>query len=257
MFILRGHAGFDLANLLSLGSKALAAMTSLLVRLNTWPCPNGHEILDHRRTRCMKCNNEVAADPICNSYGLKLRTKGNFLKQWEQACSHLASGISLGQLHLTFICDVEDLAAGDKHIEPLTNLPKLKTNTIRLGRLRNRDLASLAERTSQKMTSTFIPGSGFPFELLPEEIRLRVLQFTHIGPNGPYHDRYEDLFVESGKLIKSTALCCSACTGTYRDCCCMNLHSSYSKSCLCRRLPKELLSVSRQIRRETLEVLFA
>ncbi|MCJ1351023.1 MAG: hypothetical protein MMC33_001005 [Icmadophila ericetorum] len=203
MFILRGHAGFDLANLLSLGSKALAAMTSLLVRLNTWPCPNGHEILDHRRTRCMKCNNEVAADPICNSYGLKLRTKGNFLKQWEQACSHLASGISLGQLHLTFICDVEDLAAGEQVLAPLTNLPKLKACTIRLGRLRNRDLASLAERTSQKMTSTFIPGSGFPFELLPEEIRLRVLQFTHIGPNGPYHDRYEDLFVESGKLIKN------------------------------------------------------
>ena len=254
-FVVRGHAGSDLTNLLSLGPKALAAMTSLLVRLNTWPCPNGHEVLDLAKTRCLKCRNEVCGDPPCTSYSLKLRTTGNRLKQWEKVCKHMAAAISPVQLRLTFICDVEDLAAGERVVASLANLPRLKACTIRLGRPHNQELSSLAAKTSLRMTGGFIPEQWFPFESLPKEIRLRVLHFTHIGSSGTYYHKYEHIAVENGKLATGTKLCCSACTETYRDCCCTAIHSSHSESCKCRRLPTSLFSVSRQMRYETLEVL--
>src|SRR5262249_40196883 len=148
--------------------------------------------------------------------------------------------------------------SGSQVMKAFAALPVLKECTIRLGRRRNNDLRSLARDTSLRMTRAFVPKPHFPYERLPQELRLRILDFTHLRAHGAYHDRYKPLRIEQSKLVKGNVIhvhrpiCCSKCTETFADCCCPTTRASYSASCECRLLPFDLFLVSKQMYQDAL-----
>ncbi len=117
--ILRGHSGADLAPLLSLALSDLAWMGSLLVRLNCWPCPFGHEGFRNtpdgpysRNCRCRICHTpQHQSDP---EFSLTTGGGRDSIRQLEALCSRLSAGIIPGQLDFTFICDCRDAKAGEQ-----------------------------------------------------------------------------------------------------------------------------------------------
>ncbi|MCJ1249496.1 Endonuclease III-like protein 1 [Trapelia coarctata] len=155
-----------------------------------------------------------------------------------------------------------DLDTGKAVVEGLAALPTLKECTLRLGRQPNDDLRALAQRGSKSMTNSFSE-SGFPYESLPEELRVRILSFTHLGSRGSYHDRYKLLRIERNRLVKGNLkyihrpTCCSRCTETFADCCCPTTHASYSKSCECRLIRPELFLVGKTVYKDALRVLYS
>jgi len=260
-FVLRGHTEADLALLSRMSVKALRTMTSLLIRLNCWPCPRGHEGHTSHDGRCAVCLTPTRdADLVLNSAS---ETGHILVQRWKSACNHLSSAISPGQLKLTFICDVTDLASGEKVVEPLLTLPILKQCTIRLGRQQNADLRKLAEKTCRRMTNDYIPLPGFPYLQLPQELRLQILNFTDLGPGAGYLDQFCLLCIQDNMLVKKyetsqtqLSTCCSECTDTFADCCCPTMHGSHATSCKCREFPSALFSVNRQMYQDALEAFY-
>lgn len=109
-FAARGHIGADLTPLLSMSSKDLGNIKSLLVRLNCFPCLWGHEGETYHAGKCAVCATSVEeSDPELNSSTYQGR---NLISQWKTLCRHLSSAISPGQLELTFICDCLDIVSG-------------------------------------------------------------------------------------------------------------------------------------------------
>lgn len=260
-FTLRYHAGSSLAPLWSLAESALSAMTSLLIRLNCWPCVLGHDTIDPSRSKCWVCSAPLdQADPALDR---NQEPGKRLLQEWNSLCHYLGSRISPERLRLTLICDVTDLESGNEVVAPLAALPPLRECTLRIGRQPNNDLRTLARMTSLKMTRTFVPKASFPFEHLPEELRLRVLDFTHLGAEGDYNQRSELLRIEKGKWVNRDVLyfhrplCCSSCTDTLSDCCCPSAHASYSASCKCRLLPIGLLTANRRVHDDAIRTLYS
>lgn len=260
-FVLRAHTGADLTCLKSLGVRALAAMTSLLVRLNSWPCPRGHAILSWDSSKCATCEKPVSAcDPILDSSD---EAGKDLIQGWHEACRHMSTGITPGKLRLTFICDVANLESATKVTEALVMLPRLKDCNIRLGRKKNLELELLSRTTSALMTNTVQPKSSFPFNRLPPELGLRILSFTDLVSQEPYHKFFNRVVINYGRLLNSNTfnakatLCCSACEDTGKDCCCPSLYASYSSSCRCRIIPFELFLVSKQMYSDASEVFYS
>jgi len=260
-FILRAHTGPDLTLLQTMNLRALAAMTSLLVRLNCWPCPRGHNDGDppERSTRCRTCDTPKAlSDPVLNEASHEGQ---DLIQRWRIICKRLSSVIAPGQLRFTFICDVISLKTAEQVVEPLLTLPRLQQCTIRLGRERNNEIRALAERVSFQATGTFVPRSGFPFERLPRELRWRILSFTHLTAPGTYHSDWDIFRIKGGKFsgrgfYSNPTTCCWKCTDTFADCCCPKSYASYSASCVCRMLPFALFSVSKQMYEDAFQVFY-
>src|SRR3569833_1284121 len=257
-FLLRGHSASDLDSLACVSSSALAAMNSLVLRLNCWPCPNGHDDTGFRSTRvqgttptCVNCGTPFSRGDA--AWTDANPTTRELIPEWESLCNRLSSSVSAGKLRLTLICDVQDLASGKRIVRPLLSLPTLAACTIRLGRRRDQyDLTALAQETSLRLTGPYAPPQpGFRFEALPYELRRRILEFTHLGPRTDYARPL--LRIEHGKLVLnnpvpiSHPICCFKCTETFADCCCPTIHASYAPKCTCRVLPMELFLVSKRM----------
>jgi len=259
-FVYRRHAGSDLSFFWSLSAFGLAAMTSLFIRLNCWPCRRGHDAINDPISTCSFCSASIAqGDPVlCQGD----RHGQNLIKQWRALCIRLGSLVSPGRLKLTLVCDVGNLDTGKAVVEPLAYLPVLRECTLRLGRQPNNDLRALARQTSQSLTRA-VPEAGFPFDSLPEELRVRILSFSHLGSLGSYHGGYKLLRIEDNRLAKGNRepvprpICCSGCTETFADCCCPTAYASYSASCECRLFPLELFLVSKTMYRDTLRTMYS
>ncbi|KAH6678137.1 hypothetical protein B0J14DRAFT_316038 [Halenospora varia] len=260
-FVLRAHTGVDLTCLKSMGVRALAAMTSLLVRLNSWPCPRGHASLSLDGSKCATCQKPVSAcDPTLDSSD---EAGQDVIQKWHEACKHMSTGITPGKLKLTFICDVANFESATNIIQALSMLPTLKECSIRLGRKNNHELQAFSRTTSALMINAVQPRTSFPFNHLPPELRLRILSFTDLVSQDVCHKNFNRLVIRNGKLLKSNAinanamLCCSVCTNTGIDCCCPSLYAASSASCRCRIIPFELFLVSKQMYNHATEVLYS
>ncbi len=262
-FLFRGHNCSDLTPLRRISARALAAMTSLLIRLNCWPCFNGHNDIWVRPSGdrvCVDCRTFISnGDPAWGSTDPVAR---GWLPQWENLFTHLSSSISPKRLRLTFICDVQDLESAELVVRPLTSLPTLAACTIRLGRRRDQyPLAALAREASLRLTRSYIPPpTAFRFQALPPELRFRILEFADLGRQVLYERSL--LHIEKGKLILGTPdsvfhpICCYKCVGTFADCCCPTTRASYAPSCTCRVLPMELFLVSKQMYQDASSVFY-
>lgn len=264
-FILRAHTGSDLTPLQTMSNTALSAMTSLLVRLNCWPCPRGHCVVHtgHLRMKgptCRVCDTPNAqADAVLVS----TRREGqDLLQRWSTICQRLSLVLPPGQLSLTFVCDVDSVETARRVTDPLRNLPTLKQCTIRLGREKDYHLRALAEDVSLEMTKRPVPNSGiFPFSKLPRELRQQILIHTDLV-FGKHHLDCELLSIVQGRLSSRRPhshprICCWKCTDTFADCCCPKLFAAYSTSCDCRKLPLELFLVSKQMYEDAFQVFYS
>jgi len=260
-FVLRAHTASHLNALKNMPPQAIAAMTSLLIRLNCWPCPWGHDEVDPNNLNCYICSTAVQdSDPVLD---LNTRSGQEIAALWGTLCSDLSAHVTPRQLNLTFICDTESPSDAEQITASLTKLPRLKTCTIRLGRSKNPILTSISRTVSQKMTQDFIAQGPFPFQNLPRELRLQILDHTHLGRLGIYHPKFSSFRVENNKLIHGQSekfgrpICCSKCTHTFADCCCPTAYSSYSISCDCRLIPWSLFTVSKQMHADAFEVFYS
>ncbi len=252
IIVFRGHISLDLHVLSDLSDTALAALTTLIIRLNTWPCPMGHDeqVLGGL---CYICS--LPKDKADHALEIKSNGGAKIRKAWKELCKRLSSVILPGKLDLTIICDVVNQKSGEAIMESLTILPILTKCTIRLGRERDLALRELAQHTAQNLTdiSERNPLNNFPWYRLPRELRCYNLILTHLGPRGDYGRQYEVFRLDNRNLILKA--CCSKCTVTYADCCCPTVYSAYSESCRCRVLPLQLLTVDKQMHKDALEVL--
>ena len=113
---------------------------------------------------------------------------------------------------------------------------------------------------------------AFPWAKLPKELRLQILELTHLGNQGDYINKPSNWFgppsllkgrlcIQDNKLVTgyqagiTPPTCCFKCTNTFADCCCPTKHASVSDSCTCRDLPLELLLVDTKMRDDALKVL--
>jgi hypothetical protein len=210
----------------------LSRMRRLLIRLNCWPCPDGHDPTSYSSrpdgsapTRCHLCRRNFDPNPHFNLH---------LLDAWGRLCQRLGSGRPTGTTELTVIYDVgasmdDGLARGV--VDPLTRfLPPLRSCTIRLGRSpAERGQARVARDTALALMGEQ-PQSDkpFPFHRLPWELRMRILQHTHLGPPdlAGYDRDYSRVQVVNGRLLKgkrigvlsrSNVKCCGKCSPTFLD----------------------------------------
>ena len=259
-FKVLGHVSTDLQFLRTLTPLAITSMTSLLIRLNCWPCPLGHDEIDLRRNECRLCwSSTVGADEV-----LTLMTSAGQanLAEWGELCIYMSRAIKPGSLNLTVICDSANLAVAMEVSKAMKELPILRTCTVRFGRSRNGALADLACRTMKTATTTFDPITPFRYLDLPEELRLRILSYTHLSPYGGFSPRHENIFITDNRMRPrgfphvTPRKCCYQCNDTRDNCCCPTRHASASESCICRLIPFELLLVSKQMKQDAELVFF-
>ncbi|CAH0022767.1 unnamed protein product [Clonostachys rhizophaga] len=267
-FIIRAHRAEDLDLFEKLSVRALSQLRYLLVRLNSWPCYRGHSRASFKHGVCLECRAPVSASDA--ELGADNAESEAIIEQWSRACSRLSSHVIPGRLSVEFICDVMDKATAERVLGPLGTLPRLNECTIRLGRNQDAALRSLARSAAIRLTEDLCPPSSaavssfFPFQSLPPELRLRVLGFTNLGPNGSFRPEWSDIAVKNGRfeqaICSSLAVereCCLSCSFTRLDCCCPLRSASYSLACRCRDLPLELLLVNRQTRTDAAMVLYS
>jgi len=221
----------------------LARMRRLVVRLNCWPCPWGHDPTSYynpkwRRTpapsHCRFCDTAFARDHAALS--VSSPTDLRLLKGWEDLCRRLGSGRKPGQSSLTVICDVESSDDGQTAslvTGPLIKyLPLLRSCTIRLGRSASYRTARMARDAALSMMgckAELPPATkAFPFGKLPRELKLAVLRYTHLGPPelAGYDDDFGQVEIINGSLLHGMSIdanfqfvrgCCSTCTETQLD----------------------------------------
>ena len=218
----------------------LDRMTSLVVRLNCWPCPWGHdEIRVWPRispNHCCLCSTHTSeAD---SALSMSSSANLDMLEAWKLICARLGSGLTPRQLDLTLICDInpaDQIHVAKLLLDPMRYyLPLLKSCTIRLGRAsKERYLARMARQTALALVGleTLEPSQNtkpFPFDRLPWELKTRILRYTHLGPPGlaGYDLGLERLDFVNGRVLRrplrgassrESIVCCNRCTGTFLD----------------------------------------
>ena len=245
----------DLKVIFTLTGPALASMTSLLIRLNCWPCLRGHDVVNPGNTVCR----------ICYTYppkGERYASSENLLI-WRAICARLANFVQPGQLNFTFISDMEDFRNAQDVCLSIKLLPRLKTCNIRLEDHPVYELSELARQTAQQQTGKLVGAQPFKFIHLPEELRLRILSFTHLGPDSGFDSNYKNIAViryriqVRGHSFDTPRRCCWRCNDTKSNCCCPTARAAVSDGCLCRKIPSELFRVSKQMKSEAEYIFFS
>ena len=236
-----GSLPLDLGVISSLSDLALTSMTSMLIRLNCWPCRRGHDDTTYRNTICLICDPRMLEnDPPLREEALLAEL---YLNTWESICHRLAANLKPDQLRLTFICDTEGIKVAEGLMKALLKLPTLRECNIRLGRNRDARLQKLAKSTADDITGVS-PKVFHLFEILPPELQLRILNFTHLGSGGNFDSHWKDLVIMKNKLCYSDNMrenpCCRACNGTAANCCCSTRNAAWSQCCKCRQIPWSL-----------------
>lgn len=97
---------------------------------------------------------------------------------------------------------------------------------------------------------------NFDFRRLPTELRLRVLQGTHLGPpsTGGYSAEFEEMLIRDGKLDIDNF---SSIPGETFPCDYRSWHGSSASRCRCRILPMALFLVDRQMYQEASEIFYS
>lgn len=274
----------------------LANMRSLLIRLNCWPCPLGHEEAifysgyyenpfrdfdeDSPETSfCRFCSmrSDRADEPLSltetaeqGKLSDNLTKDKAMLKVWDDVCAQLGLALKKHpqdqpQLDLTLICDVDSAEAAERVVAPLkqailsTAGTRLRNCTIRLGRDRQHVEQTTIARRSARALMTGVDAQEERTEVFPFQ-RLPAELRIKILEYTDLSRVNRVLFSNGRQFFRSTnylgVACCNACTSTRMDCCCPRYYSSVSAHCKCAMLPTELFKVNRQMYRETAQDLF-
>lgn len=186
----------------------------------------------------------------------------HILLNLENIVQSLKKDLGPGQIKLTFGFDALDITMANNVAKLLLQLPIMKDCAIRLSDKPTLNMRQLAERTAIRMKGinhslskkTVDP---FPFSQLPKELRLMVLKHTDLVRSKEHGFAVQDLqmwILEETLMPLET--CCHRCTNKGDICCCQRVHAAYSATCICPWPSTCLLSMSKQMREEVMEVLF-
>lgn len=260
-FLVQADSGEGLRVLQAMRPTSLAAIKCLMLRLSPYPCKCGEEhiplIHDHEE---FNYNDTAHALNATSPAGQAQ------LRRWRAVCRSLSSGAP-GQLRLCLIWDVLDLNTANEIIAPLYELPHLKECTLRFKQTKNSGLAQLASTTSRQLTE--VSPSSFHFQKLPAELRVKILQYTHLTPRGKFQSRDNVFSIQEKKWFRNTLSggrtylgkpgnCCWSCVPVrHLNCACPHQRTSYSSTCVCRQIPLALFTVNKQMYREASAVFFS
>lgn len=233
----------------NMGRRALTSLRSLTIRLSDCSCIYGFSTFPQRQI--------PPCHTLCETQGLhdrpidgkKMQDKA-LLQAWHNIIAHsLAPYLSPGFVSLSVIGDCKNSDTARQVIVPLSQLPLLKSCSIRLGQNTNWELYNLAKRQTDRLTSPpgFIRKSSH-FHL-PEEITEKILSYTDLV--APF-----DLeWMPSKGFVPFD--CCKKCTDTMYSCCCPSHHAAYSSTCTCWRLPIAILLTNRTLYRIATALFFS
>ena len=182
-----------------------------------------------------------------------------FLDPWRRAMSALAQNLRPSQLQLGLTCRWIDLTTGEQLLQSLECLPSLRGCAITLGYKRDEAITSLVRRTSARLLRSPAPKASFPFEKLPKELRLNVLEQSDLVVREyPGASRGVVKIWESRKdRPRMQGTCCSRCSDCLETCCCTWRYGSSSTTCVCPSKPNSFFMVNRQFSQESQHVFFS
>ncbi|KAI6085666.1 hypothetical protein F4821DRAFT_240264 [Hypoxylon rubiginosum] len=193
---------------------------------------------------------------------------------WRTTARHILSRIEPGTLTMHLICDTGDSQVTRAVCQPLLEFPgKLKDCQLRIAPKRKQRLSTLAEDMVARIQGSDAGGGNKPFRFLdlPIEIRRQILQNTDLvtpggqvcwSPSKGFYTilntnrcREEDCDEEHRHDCRIQR--CDEWnaweTGSY----CRSRRSAYSSSCYCWIPPEGLMSASKIVYHEAIEVLYS
>ena len=236
----------------TLGSRALALLTSLTIRLNACPCLPSHKYkrvpqdLDcstcHKTCKNGRSSQERSLDNVS-------RSDRAVLSNWNLLCDRLRVNIQPLQLRLAFVCDCATYAVAQKVVQPILTLPTLQVCSIRMGQRPDHMLRRLAQEAVQNATGKAQRSepsrttSHLPLEILRQILLCTDLVAPHAIRWRPKHG-----------LI--TFECCRLCTESLEVCCCSLQHAAFSQMCSCWKLPLSLFQLNSSLQIEAEQVFY-
>ena len=266
-FVISAGGPGSLDGVLKLGATSLASITSLAVRLSEVRTFCDSDMLVECAYKCEEDNDMVENVP--NQPLTKSDALGSLLvRQWSEACNHLATYVGSGNLRLSVLCDVDCYETGRLLMQPLHQLPRLAACAIRLSAKSDPQLAILADTTTRQLTGRLSLLTRSLLPRLPHEIHVQILEHTDlIAP----HDL--ELYPAAGYLCRSRSLnrmecddpprrntlnSCLACAFIHKPCYqTRKPHGALSSSCDCWRFPIELFLVNREWHGEAIRLFYS
>lgn len=264
-FFIRYRYSRSLRALRNLTAGSLSYLTHLTVHLNVTSCEIGEPC-------CMVYPGESRS---CREHDKPLRTSSRqhraILSEWQSTATHARAHIAPSSLRLHFLCDVEDLEAAVRAVEPLLSIPTLLDCNIRLSRHPDPPLQDLARKTATRATGYRADEScsSFPFLDLPQELRWQILEYTDLvtplceiewNSRGRFFLRYSTW--GCGSIWDCPSDLHHACH--FRNCwqyanvgCfCRRYHAAFSSKCHCWSPPTSLFLVCRPLLEDARAVFF-
>ncbi|KAL2824446.1 hypothetical protein BJY01DRAFT_230462 [Aspergillus pseudoustus] len=184
------------------------------------------------------------------------------LATWRLICSQLGTyNKEDNRLELYLVCGAASQETAAEFLAPIRQLPCLKGLSIRMGPHRNHDLQQMIMTTIRQKTHYFPcdPEGTFPFERLPVEIQIRVLEYSGLVTPKALISRFPD---EPFIPTDCRNFVCGALPDGFRhckDCYCPATHTAFSTvySCWTASIPYALFLVSKRVREIALFVYYA
>lgn len=241
-----------LSPLLKLPPLAWASLRSLTVRLNTCRCFPDHLVptLGDPPTSCHALCVRGDDKPFDS---VSLAEDGSLLSEWSYICDQLAKYAKPDVLQLNVICDTLDVETAEQIVRPMYRLPVLKSCGVRLGQMPSSETKNLAWQTVRKLTGRWgIQQSlDFPLLSLPDEIILRILEFTGL--------RIHHVTWQRGFGNVTPYYCCFKGHVDVREetCFCRRMHGGSFSHCDEHPFPSDIFLVSRKMYSLATEVFFS
>ena len=264
-FFIRYRDSRNLQPLLNLRVPTLSSLTHLTVHLNVTSCE-----IDQP---CWRVYHEIQNCRHKHDKPFKTSSRQHqaILSEWQSAASYITAHIESSRLKLYFLCDVVDLEAARRAVEPFLSSPTLRDCSIRLGQQPDSTLQDMARQTATRAVGYhFIqPMSPFRFLDLPQELRRQILEYTDLvtplcevewNPEKGFYVRFS--FWRCGGIWDCPPQFHHSCQ--FRNCwdypnvhCfCRRYHSAYSSKCNCWSPPTSLFLACHALREDAQAIFF-
>ena len=188
---------------------------------------------------------------------------GALIRQFSFELHKISEHIKPSQLSFALTAQSANLDTAEILLQTIKFLPQLEKCALSIGALRNMQIRSSVQTVGAQMVGRPVAHtSPFPFERLPKELRLSILQETDLVPDTHRFSTNGTIWVERFDFgpLQGWARrnkCCSRCNDCLESCCCIWKPAAFSLTCICRPLPIALFTVNRQISYEAQEVFFS
>ena len=236
-FQLRVLQESDLFYLRDLSPRAISSLTSL------------HIDLGGSGSSCLPF--DTSRDP---------KRSEDLIDQWTSILQVFAQSVLPSSLNFAFTCPSADLdpELAKQLLASLEWLPPLRGCALSIGGQPAASLRPLVQATAAQLLKLPATSGQFPFEKLPKELRMKILEQTNLAPKKHASSAYGVLqvFCWNGRL-RDLGKCCSRCNDCLESCCCLWLPAAYSRTCSCTYPPTALFKVNRQMSCEAQDVFFS